>query len=336
MPGMSSRVLIIGTGGTLGMRPREPDLVLEPDEFGQAFSEHVPELRDIAEFDTRVLFHLDSTDVGPEQWVIIANVIARSIDSYDGIVVTHGTDAMAYTATALSFLLRALPKPVILTGSQRPLADARTDGRANLVGAVDLATRDLPEVCVYFDGVLLRGNRATKRSSFAFGAFHSPNHLPLAEVGTAVRTVSEPLRSTDAFRVEGGFDTRVAAVRLVPGQTPAVLRALVGIGLRGVLIEAFGVGNVPVVDRSVGEAIRDLHDSGVVVALGSQAPHGRVDLAMYAGGRWARECGAVGIGDMTLEAAAVKMMYLLGTSGSVEETRRRFLGPIAGELTPVD
>jgi len=333
MGAMRPRVLILGTGGTLGMRPRQPDLALAPDEFGKTVAEHVPELGEIADVDTRVLFHLDSTDLGTEQWSIVARCVERSIDAYRGIVITHGTDAMAYTASALSYLLRNLPCPVILTGSQRPLADARTDGRANLVGAVDLATRDLPGVAVYFDGVLLQGNRATKTSSFAFGAFESPNHLPLAEIGTEVRIVSRPEPPSGPFERVGSFDPRVAAVRLLPGQRSSVLRGLIGGDVRGVLLQAFGVGNIPVVDRAIGEAIRDLTDSGVVVAVGSQAGHGRVDLDAYAGGRRARECGAVGIGDMTLEAAAVKLMYLLGTFGDPDEVRRRLPVPLAGEIT---
>ena len=241
---------------------------------------------------------------------------------------------MAYTAAALSYVLRDLPKPVILTGSQRPLADARTDGRANLVGAVDLATRDLPEVTVYFDGSLFRGNRVSKTSSFAFGAFRSPNHLPLAEVGTTVRAITEPLRPRGPFRLEGAFDPRVTVLRLLPGMSDCALRALLDCDVRAVLIEAFGVGNIPVVDPSVGRAIRALTDAGKLVAIGSQAIHGRVDLDAYAGGRHARECGAIGIADMTIEAAAVKLMYLLGTLDSVDDARERLTVPIAGEVTP--
>ena len=316
------------------MRPREPDRALAPDEFGVTVAEHVPELRDIAEIDTRVLFHLDSTDLAPDPWMGIARVVANKIDDYDGFVVTHGTDAMAYTAAALSYVLRDLPRPVILTGSQRPLADARTDGRANLVGAVDLATRDLPEVAVYFDGALFRGNRVSKTSSFAFGAFRSPNHLPLAEVGTTVRTISEPLRPRGPFRLEGTFDPRVTVVRLLPGMSDCALLALLGCDVRAVLLEAFGVGNIPVVDPSVGRAIRALTEAGKLVAIGSQAIHGRVDLDAYAGGRFARESGAVGIADMTIEAAAVKLMYLFGTFDSVDGVRRRLAVAIAGELTP--
>jgi L-asparaginase len=332
---MRPRILLIGTGGTLGMRPREPDRALAPDEFGSTVAEHVPELSQIAEVDTRVLFHRDSTDLGPAEWMEIARAVAEGIGTYRGFVVTHGTDAMAYTASALSYVLRNLPVPVILTGSQRPLADVRTDGRANLIGAADLAIRDLPEVSIYFDGVLLRGNRSTKTSSFAFGAFRSPNHLPLAEIGTELRMISEALRPSGPFALEGGFDARVAGIRLLPGMSGDVLGRLADVGdTRAVLLEAFGVGNIPVVSPVVGDAIRALTDRGVLVAVGSQSPHGRVDLDRYAGGRRARECGAIGIADMTFEAASTKLMYLLGTHGEdLNAVRSRLTVAIAGELS---
>ena len=172
---MSKRVLLLHTGGTLGMQPRDPDQALAPNEFASTVLEHVPELSKLAQIETRVLFNLDSSDLTPSHWMDLAEVIYDARDRFDGVVITHGTDAMAYTAAALSYVLRGLPFPVILTGSQRPLADVHTDGRANLVGAVDLALRKVCEVAVYFDGLLLRGNRAIKQSTFAFGAYASPN-----------------------------------------------------------------------------------------------------------------------------------------------------------------
>lgn len=328
---MSRRILILHTGGTLGMRPREPDRALEPDEFGSTVLEHVPELERLAEIDTRVLFNVDSSDMGPDHWMTLARAVVDTCRSCDGIVITHGTDAMAYTASALSFVLRDLARPVILTGSQRPLADVRSDGRSNLIGATDLALRDIPEVAIYFDGLLLRGNRATKSSTFAFGAFSSPNCQPLAEVGTGVKTILEPLRPAGATRLEGEFDPRVAVVWLTPGQDAAALLALSDTDTRGVVIAAPGVGNLPVVQPHVADAVRGLTGAGRVVVVTSQAVHGRVDLDMYAGGRLARDCGAIGAGDMTIEAATVKLMYLLGTLGRADEVRAAYAAPLAGE-----
>ena len=330
---MARKVLILHTGGTLGMRPREPDRALGPDEFGSTVLEHVPELRQLAEIDTRVLCNLDSCDIGPRQWKEIAHAVCDLASDCDGIVVTHGTDAMAYTAAALSYQLRNLDRPVVLTGSQRPLADVRSDGRANLVGAVDLALRDIPEVSVYFDGLLLRGNRATKRSTFDFGAFTSPNFPPLAEIGLDVRRGAEPLRPDGALRVEGDFDPRVAVIWARPAQDGSLLRAVADTDSRALLLVAPGVGNLPVEDRAVVDALAELTARGIVVAIASQARNGRVDLERYAGGRLAREAGAIGIGDMTIEAALVKLMYLLGTVDSVEAVREGIGTPIAGEIS---
>ncbi len=331
---MSRKVLLLHTGGTLGMRPTEPHKTLAPDEFGATVLEQVPELTQIAEIEARVLFNLDSSDIRPEHWMALAAEVERARGTVDGIVITHGTDAMAYTATALSYLLRGLDLPVILTGSQRPLADARTDGRANLVVAVDLALRQVPEVSIYFDGLLLRGNRTTKSSSFAFDAFVSPNFLPLAEVGTEVRMVHPPLTPTEPFHLAGSFDPRVAVMRLVPGQNATVLRALARADLAALLLVAFGSGNLPYERRATAEAVQELVEAGVVVAIGSQSPNGRVDLDRYQGGRLAREVGAVGTCDMTVEAAIVKLMYLAGSLGDPQRIREALPVSIAGELTP--
>ena len=330
---MKPRVLILHTGGTLGMRPREPDHALAPDEFGSTILEHVPEIAKIADVEARVFSNIDSSDVNCSLWMALAGEVAADIERYAGVVITHGTDAMAYTASALSYVLRDLPRPVILTGAQRPISDPHSDGRGNLVGAVELASRPIPEVGIYFDGMLLRGNRTMKRSSFSYAAYRSPNFPPLAEIGMEVKLHVEPRTPGGTCRVEGGFDCRVAALRLLPGQPAAPLAALAGTGIGAVLVQAYGVGNFPVVDRGLTDAVRKLTDAGIVVAIGSQSMHGRVDMSRYAGGRLAMEAGAVGTGDMTVEAAAVKLMYLLATSGGPDEVRERLLVPIAGEVS---
>jgi L-asparaginase len=329
---MSRRVLLLHTGGTLGMRPRQPDLALGPDEFASTVLEHVPELADLGEVETQVLFNLDSTDLTPRHWMELARAVFDAGGRFDGVVITHGTDAMAYTASALSYVLRDLPFPVILTGSQRPLADVHTDGRANLVGAVDLALRGVCEVCIYFDGLLLRGNRAVKRSTFDFGAFRSPNHPPLGEIGTDVRLYTTPSPPTGRFRIEGSFDPRVASVWLTPGTSATALRALVEEDLRAVLLIAPGMGNVPVESDAVADAIAALMAAGKVVAVGSQARGGGTDLARYVGGRKANRAGAVGVGDMSLEAAIVKLMYLAASLDSADRIRQVLTAPIAGEI----
>jgi L-asparaginase len=287
----------------------------------------------IADVSIRYLFNIDSSDMTPDHWMGLASEISGAVGEYAGVVVTHGTDTMAYTAAALSYVLRNLPFPVILTGSQRPLVDVRSDARANLVGAVDLATRDIPEVAIYFGGQLLRGNRAIKSSTFDFGAFSCPNFPPLAKLGAGYRLVTEPLRPTGKFSVEGTFDPRVAVIWWAPGQPVAPLEALVGTHTKGVLLEAFGMGNIPVANDTMCTALGALVDRGIVVAIGSQSPHGRIDLDLYPGGRKASEVGVVGTGDMTCEAGSVKLMYLLGTCKSHDEVRSRLTEPIAGEIS---
>ena len=330
---MKPRVLILHTGGTLGMRPREPDHALAPNEFGDTILEHVPEIAKIADVEARVFSNIDSSDVNCALWMALAREVAADLDRYAGVVITHGTDAMAYTASALSYVLRDLPRPVILTGAQRPISDPHSDGRGNLVGAVELASRPIPEVGIYFDGVLLRGNRTMKRSSFSYAAYRSPNFPPLAEIGMEVKLHVAPRAPGGSCRVEGGFDCHVAGVRLLPGQPAEPLAALAGTGIGAVLVQAYGVGNFPVVDRGLTDAVRKLTDAGIVVAIGSQSMHGRVDMSRYAGGRLAMEAGAVGTADMTVEAAAVKLMYLLATTDGPDEVRARLCVPIAGEVS---
>ncbi len=334
MPPMRKRILILHTGGTLGMKPRDPERALALNEIGATLLHYVPELEEFADITTRVLFNIDSTDITPVHWKMLANEIATAVDSYNGVVIAHGTDAMAYTGSALSFLLRNPPCPVILTGSQLPLADARSDAPGNLIGAVDLATHEIQEVAIYFHNLLLRANRVTKSSTFAYGAFQSPNFLPLAEVGTSIQAYSKTLSSDCPFKVEGDFDPRVAVIRLSPGQPADALSTLRDTDTKAILVEAFGSGNIPVERTGIADAIRMLTDTGKLVAIGSQSPNGRVDLDRYAGGRLAREAGAIGIGDMTLEAATVKLMYLFGTLGSADEVRKAMPVAIAGELTP--
>jgi len=236
-------------------------------------------------------------------------------------VITHGTDAMAYTASALSYVLRDLPRPVILTGAQRPLVDPHSDGRGNLVGAVELAACPIPEVCIYFDGVLLRGNRTTKRSSFSYAAYRSPNFPPLAEIGMEVRIHVEPRRPGGRAESRGGSTAasrRCACCQASPRRPCGARRNRNRRRARPRLRR----GNLPVVDRGIAQAIRTLTDAGVVVAIGSQSLHGRVNLERYAGGRLAMDAGAVGIADMTIEAAAVKLMYLLATCRDPERSAR--------------
>jgi L-asparaginase len=329
------RVLLLHTGGTLGMSARRPS-ALQPDTYAHEILSRVPELAALAEVSTRILCNLDSSDIGPDEWSALADEIAAARADHDGVVVIHGTDTMAYTASALSFALRGLDKPVVLTGSQRPLGEIRSDARRNLVDSVDLATRDIPEVGVCFDGRLLRGNRATKGDAWSYTAFASPNCPPLARLGLDVEIAPHVRRPREAFAVDGRFDTRVAVCFVTPGMDPMMLERLgapdAEQGARGVVLAAFGVGNVPSRVRSVAAAVKRLVDGGVSVGVVTQAHAGAVDLALYQNGVALRDAGALSGGDMGVEAAVAKLMHALGRFPADAGARAEyFVRDVAGE-----
>ena len=327
-------VLLLHTGGTLGMSGRRP-APLQPDTYAQQIVQRVPELAELAAVETRILCNLDSSDVGPDEWSALAGEIAQARERHDGIVVVHGTDTMAYTASALSFALEGLDRPVVLTGSQRPLGEIRTDARRNLVDAVDLATRDIPEVGICFDGTLLRGNRATKGDAWSYHAFSSPGCAPLARLGLDVEILPHVRRPTGPFRVHAQFDPRVAVCHLVPGMSPTRLTALVADQLRGVVLSAFGVGNVPERVRSWAAEVKRVVDAGVTVLVVTQARAGAVDLGLYANGAGLAEAGAISGGDLGLEAAVTKLMHALALwPGDAAERRAYLLRDVAGERLP--
>jgi len=324
------RVLVLHTGGTLGMSARRP-APLSPDTYTQALVESVPELSELATIETRILCNLDSSDVGPDEWIALATEIGAARASHDGVVVIHGTDTMAYTASALSFALEGLDRPVILTGSQRPLREIRSDARRNLVDAVDLARRDLTEVGIAFDGRLLRGNRARKGDAWSYGAFASPGCPPLARLGLDVEVASHVRRPSGAFSLDARFDARVVVGQVTPGCDPAAFERLAE-GARGLVLCAFGVGNVPVKRRSTAAAIGRLVGKGVTVLVVTQAQSGAIDLSLYENGAALADAGAIAGGDMTVEAAVAKLMHALARYADDDRARRAYLErDVAGE-----
>lgn len=329
------KILIIHTGGTFGMVPLKPSQALAPDLVQKNILSLVPELRQIADIDFEVAFNLDSANIQPRHWLQLAQMVAAHVDEYDGFVVIHGTDSMAYSATALSFMLRNLPRPVIFTGSQRPLAEIRSDARSNLINAVELATYPIPEVSIFFGTELLRGNRAVKISSTDYGAFISPNFPPLATVGLEIRLSDQQLKPHGKFALQTTFSDAVIAVRFFPGLCAEYLEYLVNTSLRAVVIEGLGMGNVAVMEGSLLPLIQRLTAAGKLVVINSQSTYGWVDLDRYENGKRLAEAGAVGSGDMTTEATIVKLMHLAGNgAASREELAQRLPVPIAGEITP--
>ena len=308
------RLLLIHTGGTLMMRGPS-DEPLAPDVYKSDLLAELPILGKIAEIETRILFNLDSSNMQPHHWVELGATVHEALPRYDGFVIVHGTDTMAYTASALAFLLPGLDRTVALTGSQKPLVDVRTDARANLVDACHLATLGIPEVGIAFDSRFLRGCRSAKIDAWGMSAFGSPACAPLAELGLSVHIAPHVLAPRPPRPFDPRLEPRVIAVRTFPGLEPALLHGALAAGVRGMVIEAFGAGNVPHLENSLIPVIEDAHARDVPVVIVSQTARGAVDLTRYEGGAAARRAGAIGAGDMTPEAALTKLMITIGRVG---------------------
>jgi L-asparaginase len=288
----------------------------------------VPSLGRLADLDTRLLFQMDSADMQPSDWLTLAREVHRELPKYDGIVVVHGTDTMAYTASALALLLGPLPKPVVLTGSQKPLVDIRTDARQNLVDAALVATLPVPEVSIVFHSRALRGARATKKDAWGFDAFDSPQLAPLVELGLDVEVASHVRPAGELAPFDDRLEPRVLAVRVFPGLDPALVRGAIRAGVKGLVLEGYGTGNVPL---SLLPALEEARSRNVPVVVVSQCLRGFVDLGVYEGGAMAAEVGAISAKDMTVEAALAKLMVGLGRYGTGEALRQYFATSAVGE-----
>ncbi len=334
---------MIHTGGTLVMRHREGDGALTAEGVTRDLLLELPVLKQIAEIRTKLLFELDSSDMQPEHWIALGRVVHQALAQYDGIVIVHGTDTMAYTASALAFLLPGLDRPVVLTGAQQPLSAIRSDARSNLVDACQVATLAVPEVGVVFHSTLFRGCRAMKMDAWGMDAFGSPSCPPLAELGLGVHVGPHVLAARPVLPFDDRIEPRVLAVRTFPGLDPRLLHGALASGVRGVVIEAFGAGNVPRLERSLIPVIEAARGLDVPVVIVSQCPRGAVDLTAYEGGAAAQGAGAIGAGDMTAEAALTKLMITLGRSpaaglaspgsGRVQAARDAFATAVVGEMT---
>jgi L-asparaginase len=332
------KVLVLHTGGTVMMRREASSAPLTPDVYGRDLAAELPTLVRIAELETRILFTMDSGDMQPADWVAIAREVHAAAEdpSIDGIVIVHGTDTMAYTASALGLLLGPLRKPVVLTGAQRPLALARTDARENLIDAVLVATLPIPEVTIAFASRALRGVRATKRDAWAFDAFDSPNCAPLVELGLGVEVASHVRAAGPLGPFDARLEPRVLAVRVFPGIDPSLVRGAVRAGVRGLVLEAYGTGNLPHLGGSLIPALQEARERGVPVLVVSQCLRGFVDMTAYAGGAQAKEAGAISGGDMTVEAAIAKLMIGLARYRDPAELRAWLEADVNGERTPLE
>jgi L-asparaginase len=336
-----TRILIIYSGGTIGMVPDKQG-VLQPFDFSLIL-EHLPSLNKLA-LDLTVISAgdpVDSSNIGPAEWVFMAETIEKHYSEQDGFVILHGTDTMAYSASALSFMLSGLGKPVIFTGAQLPITNSRSDARENLITALEIASARIqdrplvPEVCIYFGDELLRGNRSKKVESQHFDAFESENYPLLARAGvkidynlTAIGVLVE-----GQLRVLKNFCSDVAILKLFPGIGESTVRSIMQInGLKGLILETFGSGNAPTASWFL-KLLSDAIESGLVVVNVSQCPGGMVQQGRYETSRELGKMGVIGGADLTTEAAITKLMLLLGEFGS-KKAAELMVKPIAGELTP--
>jgi len=331
------KIYIAYTGGTIGMRQSEAGYRPAPG-FLEEQMEGMPELRrpEMPEFEVGEYPRLlDSASMTPEVWAEIGRDLIGRYDDYDGFLVLHGTDTMAYSAAALSFMFENLAKPILFTGSQIPLLEVRNDARGNLITSLLIAARyPVPEVCLYFGHHLLRGNRATKVHATGFHAFESPNYPPLGRAGVKI----EIARHLSRPQPEGEVSFRpideppIVNVRLFPGLTAETLAQLLSPPTRGAVLHTYGIGNAS--DRGdFLEAIRAATERGVVVVNCSQCLHGAVDMDGYATGKGLARAGVTGGYDMTPEAATCKLAYLLSLDDDPETVRRRMGEDLRGELT---
>lgn len=340
----ASKVLLVYTGGTIGMNRNPQTGALEPFDFEHLRS-FVPELE---HFQTEISVYqfnppIDSSDMSPKLWTELVHIISDHYDEYDGFVVLHGTDTMAYTASVLSFMLQNLTKPVVLTGSQLPIGQLRTDGKENLITSVEIAaarhqdgTAIVPEVCVYFNGHLMRGNRTTKQSAEEFNAFESFNYPHLADAGVEIAYHEEFIHQPN-FRKpmvpQFRLDANVIIFSLFPGVREDLIRHIIATpNLRSIVMRTFGSGNAPQSPWLLG-ALRQGTAAGKVIVNISQCMQGAVEMSRYDTGYQLKEAGVISGRNSTVEAAVTKLMYLQGKYDDNEQVRKFMNQSLCGEIT---
>lgn len=336
------RILVIYTGGTIGML-KDPDTgALKPFNFDTLYK-HIPILEKLHcvinshSFDPLI----DSSNVQPAFWIRLAEVIEKNYYDYEGFVVLHGTDTMAYSASILSFMLENLGKPVIFTGSQLPMGVIRTDGRENFINAIEIASAYvdgkplIPEVCICFENNIMRGNRTNKFNAENFNAFLSGNYPYLAQVGVHIKYNDQfILQPTgEELIVHKQLDTNVAILKLFPGISEVVVRSILSIkGLKAIILETYGAGNAPT-DKWFIDALREAIERHILIFNVTQCKGGSVEMGKYETSVYLGSIGVIGGYDITTESAIAKMMYLLAKGFTNEKIKQLLQTPLRGELT---
>lgn len=338
------RILIIYTGGTIGMIEDPESKVLKPFDFSHLI-DNVPKIKKLDFEIGNIQFNqpIDSSNMNPTHWSMIAKEVEANYDNYDGFVILHGTDTMAYTASALSFMLENLDKPVIITGSQLPIGEVRTDGEENLITALQIAAARnshgeamINEVAILFENHLLRGNRSSKVSADNFNAFMSNNYPELANIGLDITYHEKALYRSDHNRpliVHNTIDTNVMFIVLHPGLTKEVLEyQLNAPSIKGIVLKTYGAGNSPS-EQWFTKPIEEAIKRGVVILNVTQCVNGSVNSNLYDTGNTLAKAGVISGYDITSEAAITKMMYLFGKGMTTTQVKKYLQRDICGEMT---
>jgi len=340
-----SAVLLLFTGGTISMSEDPATGALRPIDFDR-LQELMPELKQTGIKIKSIPFLplIDSSDVHPEVWERMALIIQENYDDYDGFVVLHGTDTMAYSASAMSFMLENLSKPVIFTGAQLPIGMMRSDAKENLLTAIEIASAKesgqpiVPEVCIFFEDTLFRGNRTTKKNAEHFNAFNSYNYPPLAKAGVHIKYFRSYIHypsSGTQLRVRTRIDQNVAILKLFPGISEHTVNAILNIpNLKAVVLESFGAGNAP---RKTWffDALKGATERGIIIVNKSQCSTGSVEMGRYETSINLVNAGVMSAYDSTTEAIVTKLMYLLGEYSNPDEIKHRLSVSMCGEMTVI-
>lgn len=342
---MSSKpkILLIYTGGTIGMSKDFETGALKAFNFSKLLQK-IPEIKQLDCVIETFSFEnpIDSSNMNPQMWIKIAGIIEDKYDFFDGFVVLHGSDTMSYSASALSFMLENLAKPVVFTGSQLPIGDLRTDAKENLITAIQIASLQengkpvIHEVCLYFEYKLYRGNRSSKVNAEHFKAFTAPNYPELVESGVHLKLNSHlflPIKSTTNLIVHKNLDNRVVIIKMFPGINETVLSAILAIkDLKGIVLETYGSGNAPT-EQWFLDLIEKAIGSGLQIVNVTQCSGGSVNMGQYETSTALKSLGVISGKDITTEAAITKLMYLLGHNIAAENFKEIFETPLRGEIS---